>query len=243
VSLSRTQVIYLLGGFAAIVIAVLSSLVSPRPSTATLTVAIFAPLAVLLTADRLSSQNERKENLEAILQAIRTESVNSGSIIALGTEDQWIDYLIRNAQRARLILNTRLSYIAGVNATAHQRIDTAIAEAVQSGTDYHFICSKSREDSLSELERRVEKAKADAGTKGGGKVVAYVFDTGDRPILQMKIFDYGVYSEAMIGFVFQTDRGVAQPIFLVRDQKMVVYFRHVFYTYSEDPKSKCVFRK
>lgn len=234
-SLSRTKV-YLLGSFVAIAVAVLSSLLSPgTPSTATLTLAIFAPLALILIVDRLSSQHESKEDLEAILQTIRTESVNSSSIIALGTDDQWIDYLIHNAKRARRILNTRLSYMT-VHATAHPRIDSAIAQAVQSGTDYHFVCSKSREDSLSELKGLLEQAKADAGMKGGGKVVAYVFDTGNKPILQMKIFEYEDYSEAMIGFVFQTDRDVAQPILLIRDQKMVEYFRHVFYTYCENSK-------
>ena len=240
--MSRTKV-YLLGSFIAIAVAVLSSLLSHgSPSTATLTLAIFAPLALILIVDRLSSQHESKEDLEAILQAIRAESVNSSSIIALGTDDQWIDYLIHNAPRARRILNTRLSYITGVYATAHQRIDLAIAQAVQLGTDYYFVCSKSREDSLSELERLVRKAKANAGTKGGGKVFAYVFDTGNRPILQMKVFEYEDYSEAMIGFVFQKESDVSQPIFLVRDPKMVEYFRHVFYSYCENSWSKRIFQ-
>jgi hypothetical protein len=231
--------LYLLGVALSAGIAILANLLTPgRFTTLAATLTILAPLATILIVDRLATRREVYDLRQETLTNIREAGATSGQVITLSSGDAWVRYVERNAVGAKAVYNTRLSDFRGLYDTYHDRVDDILVKAIQSGTEYNFICSEFRRDSLDVLKKRLIDRNTTLGGSAG-KVRAYVLQTGGRPLLQMKIFDYhGGYSEAMIGFVALSARDASQPIFLVRNPGLVEYLRHVFYSYCEAATSE-----
>lgn len=189
--------------------------------------AVTAPLATILLADKISNSIRSHRNRKDIIESIRMSAVDSGAIAKFNDDRSWVDYMIKNASRAKIIYNTRLSPPPTAYENAHREIDKAIADAVRNGTHYFFICSENRSDSLPDTITLISKKS----NPKKGSFTAHLFYTDRKPIIQVKIFDYGDYKEALIGFVFQKRTDVDQPIFLIRSEEMIRYFMHVFESY------------
>lgn len=231
--------LYVFGAALSVGIAVVANVLTPgRLTTVAATFAILAPLATILVVDRLTTRRDVYDLREEILAGIRDAGTASGQVISLGSGDAWVRYIERNAIGAKAIFNTRLSGYTGLFDAYHGHIDDVIVEAIRLGTDYSFICSRSRLQSVDGLKQRLS-ARHTGSRSNAGHVRAYSLDTADKPLLQMKIFDYhGGYSEAMVGFVARSARDISQPIFLVRNPDLVEYLRHVFHSYCDDASAK-----
>jgi hypothetical protein len=231
--------LYLIGTVVSLIAAIAANLLTPGTlTTNSATFAIFVPLAVILVVDRLTAQRDALNLRDEILADIRDSGTGSGQLISLGSGDAWVKYIERNAVRAKAIFNTRLSGFEGLFDTYHHRIDDAILKAVQSGTDYNFICAESRRQSLVLLRQHLPEPNLRKASRAG-RVRAYSFNAESMPLLQMKIFDYkNDSSEAMLGFLATSAHAVSQPIFLVRDPVLVEYLRHVFNSYCDHAFTK-----
>lgn len=228
--------LYIIGSIVTVGFAILANVFAPGTlTTIAATFAILVPLVALLIPDRLAAQKEMNDVQERLLAEIRNAGQSSGQVVSLGSDnDAWVEYIERNAAGARSILNTRLSGSDGVFTKYHQRIDDAILRAVASGTDYELICSTEQTRTLRGFLRRLPTPDSRAA-RAAGNVTIWSLDTADKPLLQMKIFNYGEYEEAMIGFLSRRPSDAEMPIFLVRHPDVVKYMRLVFRTYCGDP--------
>jgi hypothetical protein len=243
----RRQTITLLVGVSAAILAALAGLlVSDVPvhlrslvSNATAWAIAFTctlPILIVLATNQISlllkSSTDREETVKDVVRLLPHSSL----VLHFETSAEAMNYLIQNVRRAKHIYNTRLAdgrveASDPLNLVLTKRFDDALWKAIMDGTHYNLIVSP---DHAAVAATLLEARGAHAATHDTtGICCSWVLGQSTIPLFQFCILEYGDSRELLIGWALTSSRSFAEKVFLLRDDRLVQYFRSLFELYVQ----------
>jgi hypothetical protein len=194
-----------------------------------------SPLLLLLVINQISlllkSTTDREEMVREIIKVLP----NTSLITHFETSASAMEYLIDNVPRSKRIFNMRLARrdieeadLENIRVTA--RFDAAIWKAIQNGTDYNWIVSPEYEQTATSLQTK--RRNFSASHQATGNCCCWVLQGGDVPYFHYTVLEYIDHSELLLGWALTSTRSFSEKVFLIRDERMVKYFRRLFETYA-----------
>lgn len=241
----RQTVTLLLGSAAAISAALVGLLVSDVPvhlrslvsSPVAWAIAFTCtlPILIILATNQISLLLKSSTDREEIVKDVVRLLPHSSLILHFETSAEAMNYLIQNTRRARHVYNTRLAEERveasdPLNVALTKRFDDAVWKAIEGGTDYHLIVSPDHAVYAASLlkARNAHAASRDAAT---GICCSWVLPQSSVPLFQFCILEYGESRELLLGWALTSSRSFGEKVFLVRDDRLVQYFRNLFELY------------
>jgi hypothetical protein len=234
----------LAGGVAAILAAFLGLLVSDIPvrlrsfiSSPMAWVVVLTctlPIVIILAANQISLLLKTSTDREDTIRDISRLLPCSSLIIHFETSADAMEYLIEGIPRAQHVFNTRLSTQViessdPLNVRLTKKFDDQVWAAIQSGTNYDLIVSKDHQSHASHLlDTRRSFSKSH---KGVGTCSCWILGDSEVPLFHFCILEYTEHRELLIGWALTSSRSFGDKVFLIRDERLVNYFRGLFETY------------
>lgn len=241
----RQTITLVLGGLAAVTAALLGLVVTDVPNSLkslvgsplawAVVVTCTLPILILLMVNQVSALLKSSSDREATVEDVVKHLPVTSTIIHFETSAAAMEYLIENVARATHVYNTRLS-IKRVedsdpeNLRLVARFDAAVWKAVQRGMEYSWLVSTEYAQIAKDLEAR---RKAYAQTHRSVGVYCYwILKESEVPFFHFVVLQYSDHRELLLGWALASTHSFGERVFLLRDDRLVDYFRGLFDTYS-----------
>lgn len=243
----KRQVLTLgIGGFAALVALAIGLVTADLPSSLkpyignttawTIGICCTLPLLVLLATNQISALLKTSSDREDIVHDVVTFLPESSTIVHFENSSSAMEYLIQNVPRAKNVFNTRIARkdieeSVPENVSVIDGFDAAVWNALKDGTNYNWIVSKEYEEFAKDLcKKRNDHARTHRST---GLCCFWIIDVGNAPFVHFAILEYPDHAELLLGWAIISTRSYGERVFLIRDERLVRYYRGLFDVYAQ----------
>lgn len=194
------------------------------------------PLLVLLATNQISALLKTSSDREDIVHDVVTFMPKSSTIVHFENSSSAMEYLIQNVPRAKNVYNTRIARkeieeSVPENVNVIDGFDAAVWRAMRDGTNYHWIISKEYEEfAQAQCKKRNDYARSHRST---GLCCYWIIDVGEAPFVHFAILEYPDHSELLMGWAIASTRSYGERVFLIRDERLVGYYRGLFDVYAQ----------
>lgn len=193
------------------------------------------PIIIVLAANQVSSLFKASSDREATVRDITRILPQACLISHFDDSHSAMNYLIQNVPRAEQFYNTRFAprhveESEPGNIEITKLFDDVVKNAIRAGVDYHWIISQDYEQLAMSL--KAEWKQRFGSKQKSGVFAAWVLPPGaSQQLFHFAILDYGDSKDLLLGWSLSSVRQFAEKVFLIRDERMVEYFRGVFELY------------
>jgi hypothetical protein len=196
-------------------------------------VACTIPLIIVLAANQISSLLKASADREEVVREIARVLPQASLIIHFESSAEAMQYLINNVPRARCFYNTRLASTTieqsdPANVRITEKLDSTITTAIRKGMDYRWIISPEHEQSAVAFKA---EWRHNAASGKGGNCTCWVLPDPSMQLFHFAILEYPQSRELFLGWALSSARSFSEKVFLIRDDRLVQYFRGVFEIY------------
>ena len=245
----RQTIILIVGALAALLVAILGLVAAEVPSAIrafigsptawAIVVTSTLPILVLLSANQISTLLKSSSDREDIIEDVVKHLPASSTVIHFETSASAMEYLIENVARATHVFNTRLSLRSveesdPENVRLVERMDKAVWSAIQRGMEYSWLVSTEYAPLAVELHRRRQTYAKNHNAVG--TYCYWVLKESEIPFFHFIVHIYPDHRELMLGWALTSTRSFGERVFLIRDERLVNYFRTLFDTYCSAVK-------
>jgi hypothetical protein len=194
------------------------------------------PLLVLLLTNQISALLKTSSDREDIVHDVVTFLPEASTIVHFENSSLAMEYLIQNVPRTKSVFNTRIARKAiedsiPENVTVIDEFDEVVSKAIENGTNYNWIVSQEYEAAAKALcEKRNQYARSH---RSAGLCCFWIVDVGDAPFVHFAILEYQDHSELLLGWAITSVRSYGEKVFLIRDERLVRYYRGLFDVYAQ----------
>jgi hypothetical protein len=191
------------------------------------------PLIIVLAANQISSLLKASADREEVVREIARVLPQASLITHFESSAEAMQYLIKNVPLAKCFYNTRLASMLieqsdPANLRVTQELDTTIARAIRKGMDYHWVISPEYEQNAMTLRTEWRQY---AGSKKAGIYSYWVLPESNVHLFHFAILEYAQTRELLLGWALSSARSFSEKVFLIRDDRVVQYFRGAFEIY------------
>lgn len=193
------------------------------------------PIIITLIANQISLLLKTSDDRDETVKAIHNLIPDSTVISSFSNSSAAMEYLTKNIGICKKFYNTRLARpqieaADTLNSRMITEFDISVQRALKSGMDYYWIVSS---DYVADATSFMNKRRDFVQKKfSPGSYESWVLPQTEIPFFHFCIIQYEHGQELLIGWTITSVGDYGERVFLIREERLVEYFKDLFHMYA-----------